>query len=314
MDSHIPGLHHVTMIARDAQQNLDFYVRLLGLRLVKQTINFDDPGMYHFYYADNRGTPGTILTFFPIPLAHTGKLGVGQISSVALAIPPESMDWWEIRLATHEIRHERRSERFGETYLRFYDPDGLALELVSAPEIPGYAAWEESPVPAEHALRGVYSVTLLEQDPAATVELLTQTMGWRFAAQEGSRTRYVADEETSGRIVEIDHAPQGRQGVVSAGSVHHIAFRTADDAEQSAWQTRLTNAGYTVTEVKDRHYFHSIYFREPGGVLFEIATDPPGFTVDESIETLGTALKLPTPLEARRDQIVRRLPPTRLDR
>lgn len=308
METPIPGLHHVTMIARDAQQNLDFYTKLLGLRLVKKTINFDDPGTYHFYYGDRSGTPGTILTFFPISLAHDGVRGAGQTTTITLAVPPGSLGWWAERLTASHVVQEGIGERFGERYLTFYDPDGLRLELVEAGDIPGYAAPDGGAVPVEQAIRGVYSVTLQESDPAATVALLTDSLGFRFAGQEGTRTRYMLGEEGTGRIVEIEHLPNSRPGVIAAGSVHHIAFRIADDPAQVALQEALMDSGYGVTEVKDRQYFHSIYFREPGGALFEIATDPPGFLLDESVETLGTALKLPPWLEMRRALIERQLP------
>ncbi len=268
----IPGLHHVTAIASDPQRNLDFYTGVLGLRLVKLTVNFDDPGTYHFYYGDHAGTPGSILTFFPWPGASRGRGGAGFVTETGFAVPKGSVDYWMNRLQTAPD---------SEGLIRFQDPDGLRLSI--HPTADG----------AGHAIERIAQVTLTERAPDATVELLKQTMG----VTEG---------------VLIAHEPDAGRGMQGAGTVHHVAFRAEDDARQLQWQQLLLRAGLHVTEVLDREYFHSIYFREPGGVLFEIATDPPGFAIDEPLEELGTHLKLPLSLEPRRAEIERILPKLRL--
>jgi len=319
MDNKIPGLHHVTAIASDPQRNLDFYVGLLGLRFVKRTVNFDDPGTYHFYFGDGRGTPGTILTFFPWPGARRGIRGTGQIEATAFAISPSSIGYWLERFKDQHVAAEKIS-RFGEELIRFTDPDGLLLELVA----PGVEAgvspanakraviepWPDSPVPSEHALRGFHSVSAALEGYERTARLLTDSFGYRLIEQSGNRFRFTAPDDTApGRIVDLLCLPDTQMGRVAAGSVHHIAFRAKDDAEQLKWREHLVNLGYNVTPVMDRTYFHSIYFREPGGVLFEIATEPPGFTSDEKAEELGSHLRLPPWMESARSQIEKILPP-----
>ncbi len=271
----IAGLHHVTAIASDPQRNLDFYVGLLGLRFVKRTVNFDDPGTYHFYFGDRRGTPGTILTFFPWPGVRRGIRGTGQIEATAFSIAPTSVGYWLERLKQQHVTAERSASRFGEDVIRFVDPDGLLLELIASNSLATIAQWPDSPVPPGHALRGFHSVS---------------------AALEGYELCL----------------PDSSVGSVAAGSVHHIAFRARDEKEQLQWREKLVDLGHNVTPVIDRIYFRSIYFREPGGVLFEIATEPPGFTFDETIEELGTGLRLPPWLESARSQIEKVLPPIRV--
>ena len=309
MNIKIPGLHHVTAIASDPQRNLDFYVGLLGLRFVKRTVNFDDPGTYHFYFGDNRGTPGTILTFFPWPGVRRGIRGTGQVEATAFAIPPDSIEFWLERLKQQHVAAEKTSTRFGEEVIRLIDPDGLMIELIGSSSHGKIEPWPDSPIAAEHALRGFHSVSAALEGYEKTARLLTEAFGYRLVDESGNRFRFVsADESALGRIVDLLCQPDIAIGRGAAGSVHHIAFRAKDQAEQLRWRERLVDLGYNVTPVIDRTYFHSIYFREPGGVLFEIATDPPGFTLDEKVEELGTHLRLPPWMESARSQIEEILP------
>ena len=309
MNPSITGLHHVTAIASDPQRTLDFYVGLLGLRFVKRTVNFDDPTSYHFYFGDARGTPGTILTFFAWPGARRGIRGTGQIEAPAFAIPPDSVSYWLDRFKEHHVPAEKTLARFGEEVLRFADPDGLAIELIASISSAGFEPWADSTVPVEHSLRGFHGVSIALEGYEQTATLLTETFGYRLVERLNNRFRLAAPSEAgAGRIVDLLCRPDGSPGRVAAGSVHHIAFRARDDAEQLVWRERLVDLGYNVTPVIDRTYFHSIYFREPGGVLFEIATDPPGFTLDESLEELGDQLRLPPWLEPTRSQVEEVLP------
>ena len=310
MNLSITGLHHVTAIASDPQGNLDFYVGLLGLRFVKRTVNFDDPASYHFYFGDARGTPGTILTFFPWPGARRGHRGVGQIEATAFAISPDSVGYWLDRFKEQHVTAEKTSKRFGEEVIRFTDPDGLLLELIAADSPGKVESWTTGPVSAEHSLRGFHSVSAALEGYERTAQLLTESFGYDLAKESGNRFRFVAPSESGpGRIVDLLCMPDSRAGHVAAGSVHHIAFRAKHDHEQLQWREHLVELGYNVTPVMDRTYFHSIYFREPGGILFEIATEPPGFTLDEKLEELGTHLRVPPWLESARTQIERILPP-----
>jgi len=313
MVDRIRGIHQVTAIAGDPNVNIDFYTRVLGLRLVKITVNFDDPSAYHFYFGDELGRPGTVLTFFLWPHRVPGRRGTGQVTAVAFSVPAGSFDYWQGRFEGHGVRFEPPAERFDEQVLVFYDPDGLKLELVAGPEPDDREPWSGGPVPAEHAVRGIYGVTLTEAVPDPTAGLLTQIMGFTFrAAAGGRRYRYAAGAGGPGAIVDVEVRRDLFRGRIAAGTVHHVAFRTQNDDTQLAWRSRLLAAGYQVTPVRDRLYFHSIYFFEPGGVLFEIATDPPGFTVDEPPEALGTGRRLPPWLEPRRAELEAILPPLRL--
>ena len=309
MNPSITGLHHVTAIASDPQRTVDFYVGLLGLRFVKRTVNFDDPTSYHFYFGDARGTPGTILTFFAWPGARRGIRGTGQIEAPAFAIPPNSVGYWLDRFKEHHVLAEKTPARFGEDVLRFADPDGLVIELIASISSAGFEPWADSTVPVEHSLRGFHGVSIALEGYEQTAKLLTETFGYRLVEQLNNRFRLVAPSEAAaGRIVDLLCRPDGSPGRVAAGSVHHIAFRARDYADQLVWRERLVDLGHNVTPVIDRTYFHSIYFREPGGVLFEIATDPPGFTLDESLDELGNHLRLPPWLEPTRSQVEEVLP------
>ncbi len=302
------GIHHVTAIAGPARRNLNFYTRVLGLRLVKKIVNFDDPGTYHFYYGDETGRPGTILTFFPWEHVALGRIGIGQTQETAFRVPLGSIGYWTQRFVENGVAHQAPVKSFGETVLAFEDPDGLSLALVGVPGAENESAWAGAGVPAEHAIRGFHSVTLLLRDAAPTRAILADVFGFSEAGREGALVRFQAGGGP-GSIVQIravgDFLP-GRQG---GGSVHHIAFRAADDAAQAAMAHKLAeHHGIRTTEQKDRNYFRSVYFREPGGILFEIATDDPGFAADEPVASLGQALKLPAQYEPRRKEIEAVLP------
>jgi glyoxalase family protein len=300
------GIHHVTAIAGKAQRNLDFYTRTLGLRLVKKTVNFDDPGAYHFYYGDAAGSPGTILTFFPWEHAAPGRAGVGELQETVFRIPQGAIGFWTARLMAQGVE---RSERFGETVLTFRDPDGMRLALVGLPGIEAEPAWSSAEIPDEAAIRGFHSVSLMLDRTEATGAILSDVFGFAEAAREGDTVRYQAEGTSLGGIVDLRAVGGFLPARMGRGSVHHLAFRAADDAAQAEMVRRLAaNHGLHTTEQKDRDYFRSVYFREPGHVLFEIATDIPGFAVDEAETALGSALKLPRFLEKHRAEIEATLP------
>jgi glyoxalase family protein len=312
MKKDILGIHHITAIAGAPQENLNFYVGILGLRLVKQTVNFDDPGIYHLYYGDEVGNPGTILTFFPWPGAPRGRTGTGQAMTISLSIPKGSLAYWQDRLRSHGVSFERPLRRFEEEVISFSDPDGLRLELVAHPHASRHSPWREGPVAPEHGIRGLHSLALWEKGHDRTAALLTGSLGFRPVAAHGNRFRYEVGTGGPGALVDVVALPLAEPGLVAVGTIHHVAWRVSDAEEQKGWRHELLNAGLSVTPVVDRKYFSSIYFREPGGVLFEIATDPPGFTVDEGVQNLGNRLMLPPWLEQRRGLIERVLPPLRL--
>ncbi|WP_342360933.1 ring-cleaving dioxygenase [Terrarubrum flagellatum] len=303
------GIHHVTAIAGPARRNYDFYTRTLGLRFVKKTVNFDDPGTYHFYFGDETGQPGTILTFFPWEHVAPGQLGVGETQETSFRIPESAIGYWTHRLLEKGVAHEPARKSFGETVISFRDPDGMRLALVSVPGAESEEAWSDGEIPVEYAIRGFHGVTLLLKKGDATAAILTDVFGFNEVAREEATIRLKAGDTEIGGIVDlrvVGDFPRGRQG---GGSVHHIAFRAADDAAQAEMARKLAEKhGVHTTEQKDRNYFRSVYFREPGGVLFEIATDIPGFAADEPVESLGLALKLPAPLEPLRDKIEAVLP------
>lgn len=312
MHKEILGIHHITAIASDPQTNLDFYAGVLGLRLVKLTVNFDDPGTYHLYYGDGAGHPGTILTFFPWPGAPKGRQGTGLVTETSFAVPVGALDFWTSRLSQSGIALSGPFERFGEQVISLSDPDGMRLELIATKAAASDRAYGEGPVPIEFAIRGFHSATLAQADHRDTAALLTTTMGFRPVAQDGNRYRYAVGSGGPSGLVDIVELSAEQPGRVLAGTVHHIAWRTADDAQQHDWRSELTRLRYGVSPVMDRKYFHSIYFREPGGILFEIATDPPGFAVDEAPEDLGSRLVLPAWLEPDRGRLEKILPPLRL--
>lgn len=308
----IKGLHHVTAVARDPQRNVDFYRNVLGQRLVKRTVNFDSPDTYHFYFADESGTPGSVLTFFAWPTIRHGVHGNGETNAVAYNIPKNSLSFWEVHLKKNDVKTDPIEKRFGQDVLSFSDPDGMRIELVESDSLPEIRFWEEGPIPREYALRGFHSVTLWLDEVEPTAELLTAQMGYQAAGQEGTRYRYVGEPDTIGSIVDIVHRPGKMQAGFGTGSIHHIAFRVPDDSSQLEYQSSLGEAGFRVTPVMDRSYFHSVYFRENGGVLFEIATNAPGFLIDEPENALGELLKLPEWLEQNRAEIEQNIAPLTL--
>lgn len=329
----ILGIHHVTAIASDPQKNINFYTQILGLRLVKLTVNFDDPTTYHLYFGDEIGRPGTILTFFPWPNAPKGRKGIGQVITTSFLIPEHSTDYWLDRLQSQKVPVQGPTNRFNDTeeVLTLYDPDGLELELVanrSAAKERTLHVWKEGPIPIEHAIRGFYSVTLLEVGYERTAHVLTNELGFKFMGQDGNRFRYqingakeddavdrnknTKEEHHGSDIVDILCTPNSQYGMIGVGTVHHVAWRTPSYEQQKMLRDRIVKSGLDTTPVIDRTYFHSIYFREPGGVLFEIATNPPGFATDEKVEELGTHLVLPPWLESVRTDLERVLPPVHL--
>lgn len=311
MSMEVTGIHHVTAISGEAQRNVDFFVGLLGLRMVKRTVNFDDPETYHLYYGDGAGSPGTIMTFFPWVGAPKGVQGTGQLTVTAFSVPEGSFDYWRERLSDNGVSFGEAEERFGDTVLPFADPDGMRLELVEGRD-DDREPWGGGTVPAEQAPLGFHHVTLSVADPERTAELMTGTLGFREAGEKGGRSRYEAGEGGPGNTVDVIEGSIEEAGRMGVGTVHHVAFRVPGDEAQLELRERVAALGFDVTPVLDRSYFHSIYFREPGGVLFEVATDPPGFTTDEAPDELGTNLKLPPWLEGRRERIEQVLQPLRI--
>ncbi|MFZ9683439.1 MAG: ring-cleaving dioxygenase, partial [Cephaloticoccus sp.] len=286
----LSGLHHITAIASDPRKNVDFYTRVLGLRFVKKSVNQDDPGTYHLYYGDYAGSPGTILTFFPWAGLRRGRPGRGQAYATAFSIPAGSVEFWTQRLATLNVTIEPATERFGDTVLTLFDPDGLRLELVATSETDNREPAPAKDAPREHAIRGFHSSTLALADQTPTATVLTDTMGYHEVASAGPRTRYAVGAGGPGTYVDLLVDPNLPAGLNGAGTIHHVAFRTPSDAAQVEAHRQIETDGLHVSPVIDRAYFKSIYYREPGGVLFEIATDEPGFAIDEPVETLGTRL------------------------
>ena len=315
--SDILGIHHVTAIASDPQRNVDFYAGLLGLRLVKRTVNFDDPQTYHLYYGDEVGTPGSIMTFFPWPGARRGGIGAGQVAVTAFSVLPSAIGFWVERLVRHGVAHKSPVRRgqgaAAEQVLAFTDPDGLLLEIVGHPAAEGRPAWADAPgIPREHAIHGFHSVTLWLGDATRSERVLVDTLGFRGVSDDESTRRFATGDGGPGTIVDVRTVGDFMRGAGGAGTVHHVAFRVPDDERQLSIRGIVAGAGLHPTPVIDRNYFHSVYFREPGGVLFELATDPPGFAIDEPVEHLGEALKLPPQYESHRDEIESTLPPIHL--
>lgn len=305
----VHGIHHVTCIAGDPQENLDFYAGLLGLRLVKKSVNQDAPDTYHFFFADAEGTPGTDITFFPWPHLPPARTGVGLAIEIVLDVPPGSLAYWEERLRNAGVRLGDRKTRFGEVLLPFQDPHGLPLALVEVEGDRHFVPWDRSPVPSERQIRGVHSVKLCVERTFPTEALLTQRLGFHPVATDGDLQRFAAEAPVSGAFVDIEerhHTGRGRWGV---GAIHHVAWRVRDDDELTAVREHVAKAGLHPTPTIDRFWFKSVYFREPGGVLFELATDGPGFAVDEDPDRLGEQLILPPWLEPERKKIEAQLRP-----
>ncbi|HEX9944281.1 MAG TPA: ring-cleaving dioxygenase [Thermoanaerobaculia bacterium] len=309
--SHVHGIHHVTAICGDAQENLDFYTGVLGLRLVKRSINQDAPDTYHLFYADAEGHPGTDLTFFPWPQMPPGRRGIGLTVEVGFAVPEGSLAFWAERLESMGVASEAPGRRFGESVLKFRDPHGLALALTENAEPREFAPWLEGPVPERQQIRGFHAVRLWERNLAPTARVLAEALGFQPAGEDAGWHRFGADGGGSGRWVEVRELPAERRGSWGTGAVHHVAFRVADEEEQLGVRRRILAAGSQPTPVIDRFWFQSVYFKEPGGALFELATDGPGFAVDEDPAHLGERLILPPWYEPQRQQIEAVLPPLR---
>ena len=308
MEERILGLHHITAIAGMAKQNLDFYTKVLGLRLLKKTVNFDDPGTYHLYYGDEKGSAGTILTFFPYEGARRGSAGTGMATSIAYAVPEGGFDFWINRFEKHNVLYNKPSEKFGEAYLPFLDPDGLKLELVVPKNGDNRKAWETDEIKADAGTKGFHGVTLTLQQIEPTAAILTDIFGYRLLEQSGNRYRYITDAVETAAIVDLVALPNEARGIGGAGTNHHIAFRVKNEEVLMQFHEKVMQSGHSITNKIDRNYFYSLYFREPGGVLFEIATDNPGFGIDEPWDQLGSGLLLPPQYESRRAEIESVLP------
>ncbi|WP_116787387.1 ring-cleaving dioxygenase [Flavobacterium psychrotrophum] len=309
MENTILGIHHITAIAGDAKRNFNFYSNILGLRFIKKTVNFDDPGTYHFYFGDEIGSAGTILTFFPwgdaIP---QGRRGSGMATEIGYSVPKGSLEKWVARFEKYNVIYNKPAEKFGQRYLTFLDPDGLKLELYEV-ETDDRKPWETDEVKADIATRGFHNVTITLNDITGTAGVLTDIFGYKLAGQESNRYRYTTDTVNAAAIVDLVELKDEKRGHVANGTVHHVAFRVKNDEILMHFREKVAASGLQITPQIDRNYFHSLYFREPGGVLFEIATDNPGFTVDEKLEDLGKGLKLPAQYESRREEIEAHLAP-----
>ena len=308
MGNGILGLHHITAIAGNATRNFDFYTRVLGLRLVKKTVNFDDPHTYHLYYGDQIGSAGTILTFFPWEGMQSGRRGSRQVTEIGYSVPENSMDFWLKRFDENNIIYNKVSEKFGEPYLTFLDPDGLKFELTASKTTDTRLPWETDQISADNATRGFHNVTITTNKLQPTADVLTHLFGYKLAQSHVNRYRFMTDAVDQANLIDLIEVPGEGAGHVAAGSVHHVAFRVKDEQVLMEFRDKIIAAGLNITEKIDRNYFYSLYFREPGGVLFEIATENPGFAVDESVDMLGSTLKLPVQYEHRREEITRHLP------
>jgi catechol 2,3-dioxygenase-like lactoylglutathione lyase family enzyme len=312
MTSPLPGIHHVTAICGDPQANVDFYTGLLGLRLIKQTVNYEDPTTWHLYYGDAAGSPGTVLTFFAWPDAPAGQVGIGQFGSIALAVPAGAFGFWIERLLAHGIQHSHPATRFGERFVSFRDPDGLTIELVSTSAAPSATAWDQGGIPAERAINRIHGVGLWTQESNNSDDFFTSRLGFESFSRQAERHRLTIGQGPNRAHLDLLQTTGLWNGTIAVGTTHHVAWQVADDDEQIAWREALRAEGIEVTEVRDRSYFHSIYFDEPGGAHQEIATNGPGFAIDEPLSELGTTLTLPAWLESTRLGLEGSLPPIRV--
>ena len=308
MENTINGIHHITAIAGNAKRNFDFYTKVLGLRLVKKTVNFDDPQTYHLYYGDKEGTPGTILTFFPWENIQTGRRGARQATEIGYSVPESSFDFWLNRFEKHNVTYNKVAEKFGEPYLTFLDPDGLKLELIASKTADNRLPWETDEVKAENATKGFHNVTITTNKMQPTADILTGVFGYRLLEQHVNRFRFVTDNVDNAAIIDLVEVAGEVAGHVAGGSVHHVAFRVKNEETLMYYREKIAALGLHITDKIDRNYFYSLYFREPGGVLFELASDNPGFSVDEPVETLGEHLKLPAQYEEMRSSLETTLP------
>src|SRR5580658_1027325 len=308
MSNKITGIHHITAIAGNAKHNFDFYTSVLGLRMVKRTVNFDDPGTYHFYYGNEKGTPGTILTFFPWEGIVNGRNGTGMATEIGYSVNKDSLAFWTDRFRQLKVSQGEIAERMGDAFLPFEDPDGLKISLIVSPDADDRQPWITAEVPAGMGTKGFHSVTLTLREIGPTASILTDVFGYRQERQEGNRYRFRTDAIPTAAIVDLVEAPKGGHGLNGGGTNHHVAFRVANEEMQLAFREKILSRGLHITPKINRDYFYSVYFREPGGVLFELATDNPGFTVDEPLDQLGTHLKLPVQYESMREEIEKSLP------
>lgn len=308
MNNKVLGLHHITAIANLAQRNFDFYTRVLGLRMVKKTVNFDDPGTYHFYYGDEKGNAGTILTFFPWEGIGKGRNGAGMATEIAYSIPKDSIEFWMDRFGQNNVLTGESVERFGEIYYPFLDPDGLNLSLVLSNGNDERTGWSTDEVSKEYATKGFHNSTLTLRELDPTAKVLTELLDYKHVGQEGNRFRFINENIDTANIIDILVDENSSRGINTAGTNHHIAFRVKNDEDQMELREKIMSSGLQITPQIDRDYFHSLYFREPGGVLFEIATENPGFDVDEPLSELGSSLKLPKQYEGQRSAIEKVLP------
>jgi glyoxalase family protein len=308
MENLVNGIHHITAIAGNAKRNFDFYTKTLGLRLVKKTVNFDDPQTYHLYYGDKEGTPGTILTFFPWENIQTGRRGARQATEIGYSVPENSFDFWIKRFEDHNVTYNKVAEKFGEPYLTFLDPDGLKLELIASKKADNRLPWETDEVNAENATKGFYNVTITTNKMQPTADILTGVFGYRLLEQHVNRYRFITDNADNAAVIDLVEVAGEIAGHVAGGSVHHVAFRVKNEETLMYYRDKIAALGLHITEKIDRNYFYSLYFREPGGVLFELATDNPGFSVDEPVESLGSHLKLPAQYEEYRASLETTLP------
>ena len=308
MENKILGLHHITAIAGDAQRNYDFYTKVLGLRLVKKTVNFDDPGTYHFYFGNETGAPGTILTFFPWEGIQRGTIGTGMATEIGYSVPKESLEFWITRFDELNVKHQAVGERFGEQYLQLEDPDGLLLNLTASKTEDNRKPWTTEAIGENVATKGFHNIVLTVRNNEPTARVLTDIFGYTFVSQEGNRYRYKTDAVETANIVDIVEEPNGVRGVNAGGTNHHVAFRVKDDNVLMEFREKVAKSGFNITEKIDRNYFYSLYFRERGGILFELASDNPGFAVDEPVNELGTHLMLPSQYEGSRKKIQQILP------
>ncbi|WP_316794327.1 ring-cleaving dioxygenase [Pedobacter frigoris] len=307
MEQKILGIHHITAIAGNAKRNYDFYTGILGLRLIKKTVNFDDPHTYHFYYGNEQGTPGTILTFFPWEGITAGRRGTRQATEIGYSVPAGSLEFWQNRLEEHNVIYNKPAVKFGERYLTFLDPDGLKFELTES-SADDRDQWTTAEIGKDNAIYGFHHITITTNKMDGTAGILTNVFGYKLSKSEVNRHRFTTDAVDYAAIVDLVEAPGETAGHVAGGSVHHVAFRVKDETALMYFRDKIVALGLNITEKIDRNYFYSLYFREPGGVLFEIATDNPGFTVDETLDELGTNLKLPAQYESRRNEIEGILP------
>ncbi len=303
MENLINGIHHITVMASDPQTNYDFYTQILGMRFIKKTVNFDAPDVYHLYYGDEIGRPGTILTFFPFPDARRGKRGTSEITTVAFSVPSNSLNYWINRFAELAIDFDGPSKKFGYEYIGLIDPDGMKIEIVADRTADRILGWSNGDIPPEYSIRKFFGTSFYLKNGFKTEELLQTVMGAQFISSIGNTKRFSLGADDSEAFIDIVEDQNTSNGIGGAGTVHHIAWRTANDVEQNNWRNKIIEYGLYATQMVDRNYFHSIYFREPGGILFEIATDEPGFMIDENFESLGTDLKLPPWHEPKRKQI-----------